>query len=150
MSSQFWPLSSPTKKPDRNPCDEMTLILSMASRIKFSTPSSWNRSCRLRRARKRFCFSSCSAKWQQTNFQYLVSVRNIEYVDSTHIICRLSKIIDQIFQAHDHFTQIHRLKEHRVASILLKCFQWAKYNIKNKKLDFFRNFWPHSAWLFNL
>ena len=57
--SQAWPLSSP-ESATRKPCDVITLILSMASSIKFNIPSSWNRSWRFLRARNLFCFSSCS------------------------------------------------------------------------------------------
>lgn len=61
--SHAWPLSSP-ESATRKPCDVMTLILSMASRIRFSIPSSWNRSWRFLRARNLFCFSSCSGTYR--------------------------------------------------------------------------------------
>jgi hypothetical protein len=46
-----------------NPWEVITLMISIASRIKFRIPSSWNKSWRFRRARRRFCLSSCSTKW---------------------------------------------------------------------------------------
>lgn len=38
----------------------------------------------------------------------------------THVVFRLSKIINQVFQTHHHFVQIHILEEHRCSSINLQ------------------------------
>lgn len=58
--SQLCPDSSPARNPAMNPWVVMTFILSIASKIKFKIPSSWNRSWRFLSARNLFCFSSCS------------------------------------------------------------------------------------------
>lgn len=67
IRSQLWPVSSPARKLARKPCEVIMLILSMASSIRLSTPSSWNKSWRFLKARKRFCFSSCSVGIRRDN-----------------------------------------------------------------------------------
>lgn len=48
------------------------------------------------------------------------SSRERNYVSLTHVVFGLSKIINQIFQTHHHFVQIHVLEEHGRSSIHLQ------------------------------
>lgn len=60
MMSQSWPASSPARA-TMKPWAVMTVILSIASRIRLRMPSCWNKSWRFLRARRDTWRSLCSA-----------------------------------------------------------------------------------------